>query len=46
MSFGGGSSGGAITAHVHSNAAGEGGSLDNTTLINDSSLYTRIVIGV
>ena len=39
MSFGGGG-GMAITAHVHSNAAGEGGSLDSTTLINSSPLYS------
>lgn len=43
MSFGGGSSGGAITAHVHSNATGEGGSLDNTTLINDGNLFAQMV---
>lgn len=44
MSFGGGGSGAAgITAHVHSNAAGEGGSLDDTTLINDSSLFTTVI---
>lgn len=42
MSFGGGG-GMAITAHVHSNAAGEGGSLDTTTLINNTSLYTSIM---
>jgi len=44
MSFGGGGSGAAgITAHVHSNAAGEGGSLDNTSLINDGSLFAQMV---
>jgi len=44
MSFGGGGSGsGAITAHTHSNLAGEGGSLDGTTLINDGSLFAQMV---
>jgi len=44
MSFGGGGSGaGAITAHVHSNAAGEGGSLDSTTLINNGNLFAFMV---
>jgi hypothetical protein len=38
---GGGSSG--VTAHVHSNAAGEGGSLDNTTLINNAPLFSMMV---
>ena len=47
MSFGGGGSGAAgITAHVHSNAAGEGGSLNTTdTLIANSNLYSRIIVG-
>ena len=47
MSFGGGgetSTG--VTAHVHSNAAGEGGSLSiSDTLIGNSSLYARILVG-
>ena len=44
MSFGGG--GGAatgVTAHKHTNASGEGGSLDNTSLINDSPLFSLVV---
>jgi hypothetical protein len=47
MSFGGGGSGAAaITAHKHSNAAGEGGSLSTTdTLIESSNLYSRILVG-
>jgi len=45
MSFGGGGSGAAgITAHVHSNAAGEGGGLDDTTLLNTPTLQDRILI--
>jgi len=45
MSFGGGGSGAAgITAHVHSNAAGEGGALDNTTLLNTPTLENRIFL--
>lgn len=42
MSFGGGG-GATITAHTHSNAAGEGGSLDNTSLINDGSIFSMMV---
>jgi hypothetical protein len=44
MSFGGG--GGAatgVTAHKHTNAAGEGGSLDTTSLINNTHLFTLMV---
>jgi hypothetical protein len=44
MSFGGGGSGAAgITAHKHTNAAGEGGSLDSTSLINDAPLFSLMV---
>ena len=44
MSFGGGGSGAAaITAHKHTNASGEGGSLDTTSLINDSPLFSLVV---
>jgi hypothetical protein len=44
MSFGGGGSGAAaITAHKHTNASGEGGSLDTTSLINDTSLFSLLV---
>jgi len=44
MSWGGGGSGAAaITAHKHTNASGEGGSLDNTSLINDASLFSLVV---
>jgi hypothetical protein len=45
MSFGGG--GGAatgVTAHKHTNAAGEGGSLDSTSLINDAPLFALTVV--
>jgi len=42
MSFSGGG-GATITAHKHSNAAGEGGSLDTTTLINNGPLYSLMV---
>mgnify|MGYP001577821171 CR=1 FL=1 len=47
MSFGGGGSGAAgITAHVHSNASGEGGSLSiGDSLIGNSNLYSRIIVG-
>lgn len=46
MSFGGGGGSSGVTAHVHSNASGEGGSLSvSDTLIADTNLYTRIVAG-
>jgi len=46
MSFGGGGGSSGVTAHVHSNATGEGGSLSiSDTLISDSNLFSRIVIG-
>jgi len=45
LSFGGGGSGsGAITAHLHNSGAGEGGSLNSTSLINDAPLYTTILV--
>jgi hypothetical protein len=44
LSFGGGGSGAAaITAHKHTNASGEGGSLDTTSLINNAPLFTLMV---
>jgi len=44
MSFGGGGGGVAgVSAHKHTNAAGEGGSLDTTTLMNNGNLYTLVV---
>tara|TARA_R110000823_G_scaffold261706_1_gene382448 strand:+ start:348 stop:488 length:141 start_codon:yes stop_codon:yes gene_type:complete len=44
MSFGGGGSGAAaITAHKHTNAAGEGGSLDTTSLINNTPIFSLMV---
>jgi len=47
MSFGGGGSGSAaITAHVHSSAAGEVGSLSTTlTELAGNNLYSRIIAG-
>jgi hypothetical protein len=44
LSFGGGGSGAAaITAHKHTNASGEGGSLDTTSLINNGPLFALMV---
>jgi len=44
MSFGGGGSGAAgITAHLHNSGAGEGGSLNSTSLINDTPIITMMV---
>jgi len=46
LSFSGGGGSTGVTAHVHSNAAGEGGSLSLTdTLIGNSNLYTKILVG-
>jgi len=46
LSFGGGGGSTGVSNHVHSNAVGEGGSLDTVqTLISDTNLYTRLVIG-
>jgi hypothetical protein len=46
MSFGGSNVSSGVSAHVHSNDTGEGGSLDMTeTLISDTNLYSRIVVG-
>jgi len=46
LSFGGGGGTTGVSAHVHSNAVGEGGSLSTSdTLIEDSNLYARILIG-
>lgn len=43
---GGGSGSGAITAHVHSSAAGEGGSLSTSdTELASGNMYARIVVG-
>ena len=50
MSFGGGGSGGSSTvaAHTHNSAlSGDGGSLSSSlTQLNNSKLYTRILMGV
>lgn len=43
MSFGGGGGAVGVSAHKHTNASGEGGSLDSTTLMNDGSLFAQIV---
>tara|TARA_R110000744_G_scaffold339338_1_gene444488 strand:+ start:67 stop:216 length:150 start_codon:yes stop_codon:yes gene_type:complete len=48
MGFGGGGDSGSlgVSAHLHTNAIGDGGSLSSSqTLISDSSLYARIVVG-
>ena len=43
MSFGGGGGSTGVTAHKHTNAAGEGGSLDTTSLINNTPLFSMMV---
>jgi hypothetical protein len=45
MPFGGGGSGAAgITAHVHSNAAGEGGALSSTLTLLDTPLLAQTIL--
>lgn len=44
MSFSGGGGGTAgVVAHLHTNAAGQGGSLDSTSLLNDEKLLGLVV---
>jgi len=46
LSFSGGGGSTGVTAHVHSNAAGEGGSLSTTdTLMDNAPLYSKILVG-
>ena len=40
---GGGGSASGVSAHVHDNNPGEGGSLNSGTLINDGSLFAQMV---
>ena len=44
MSFGGGGGSTGVTAHKHTNASGEGGSLDTTSLINNAPLFSLLVV--
>jgi hypothetical protein len=45
MSFGGGSSGSGtdVPAHLHDGLVNSGGSLDSTSLINDSPIFALMV---
>ena len=45
MGFGGGGDSGSlgVTAHLHTNAIGDGGSLNNTSLINDMPIFSLMV---
>jgi len=43
LSFTGGGETSGVTAHKHTNAAGEGGNLDNTTLLNNTTLFSQLV---
>jgi hypothetical protein len=46
MGFSGGGGTTGVSNHVHSSAVGEGGSLNTTdTLIDNTNLYSRIIIG-
>lgn len=40
---GGGGAASGVNNHLHTNAVGEGGSLDMTSLINNGSLFTQMV---
>jgi len=42
MSFGGSGTSGTL-AHLHNNLANEGGSLDNTSLINDRPIFSMVI---
>lgn len=42
MGFNGGGTS-PVTAHLHTGAAGQGGSLDGTTLLNDGSLMGLVL---
>jgi hypothetical protein len=44
LSFSGGGGSTGVTAHKHTNAAGEGGNLDNTTLMNNGTLFSQMVV--
>jgi|TARA_R110000803_G_scaffold104756_1_gene172957 hypothetical protein len=43
MSFGGGGGSTGVTAHVHTNASGEGGSLNSSSLINNAPIFALMV---
>jgi|TARA_R110000764_G_scaffold198123_1_gene283370 hypothetical protein len=45
MGFGGGGDSGSlgVSAHLHTNEIGAGGSLNTTSLINDTSLFSLTV---
>jgi len=47
MGFGGGGDGSTgVTAHLHTNSVGDGGSLSTSdTLIANTPVYSRIIIG-
>jgi hypothetical protein len=44
LSFSGGGGSTGVSAHKHTNAAGEGGNLDTTTLMNNGTLFTQMVV--
>jgi len=45
LGFGGGGDSGSlgVSAHLHTNAIGDGGSLNSTSLINDAPLFSLMV---
>ena len=47
MGFSGGGGGSlGVSAHLHTNSVGDGGSLNSTSLLEDVPVVTRILIGV
>jgi len=46
MGFGGGGGQGVVGPHVHTGAAGQGGALDNTTLLNAQTLASQLAWGI
>jgi len=45
MGFGGGGDSGSlgVSAHLHTNAVGDGGSLNSTSLINNMPLFSTVI---
>tara|TARA_B110000285_G_scaffold135905_1_gene152301 strand:+ start:273 stop:413 length:141 start_codon:yes stop_codon:yes gene_type:complete len=43
LGFGGGGDSLGVSAHLHTNAIGDGGSLNSTSLINDTPIFSQMV---
>jgi hypothetical protein len=44
MSFGGGGGSVGVDAHTHTNVIGNGGALDDATLLNTTTLQNKIIV--